>query len=55
MPQNPTLDHTASIATRITKSTVAAQYVDHAEKANRSVKPVIALTAITETMLDHGR
>ena len=53
MPQNPTRDHTASIVTRITRSPVDAQYVNHAEQANHSVKPVIALTAITEPILDY--
>ena len=42
----------ASIGTRITRSAVAAQYVDLAEQANHSVKPVIALTAISEPVLD---
>ena len=54
MTKNPTLNGTASMVRRVTRGTVAAQYIDHAEQANGSVKPVIAITTVSEPVFDHS-
>ena len=54
LAKNPTLNGTASMIMRVTRGTVATQYIDHAEQSNDSVKPVITTTLAPKPFLDHA-